>query len=105
MTSTAPFTRLSSSLMPNETAICGPTIELLLSGRVLGVHDARQRRKLVKRRGRRQSPFERRRTLAPGIGAGRHLAHERRDHAADEHEQADGKDISADRGHEIPARE
>src|SRR3954469_23488036 len=31
MTSTAPFTRLSSSLMPNETAICGPTIELLLS--------------------------------------------------------------------------
>src|SRR4051812_13248722 len=31
MTSTAPFTRLSSSLMPNETAICWPTIELLLS--------------------------------------------------------------------------
>src|SRR6185369_9165185 len=30
MTSTAPFTRLSSSLMPNETAICWPTIELLL---------------------------------------------------------------------------
>src|SRR4051812_27484679 len=30
MTSTAPFTRLSSSLMPNETAICWPTIKLLL---------------------------------------------------------------------------
>src|SRR4051794_6816272 len=33
MTSTAPFTRLSSSLMPNETAICWPTIELLLSAK------------------------------------------------------------------------
>src|SRR3954454_22320165 len=31
MTSTAPFKRLSSSLMPNETAICWPTIKLLLS--------------------------------------------------------------------------
>src|SRR4051812_15972484 len=43
MTSTAPFTRLSSSLMPNETAICGPTIELLLRAR------QRRRRPLVPR--------------------------------------------------------
>src|SRR3954452_3647462 len=33
MTSTAPFTRLSSSLMTNETAICWPTIGLLLSAK------------------------------------------------------------------------
>src|SRR4051794_18605944 len=41
MTSTAPFTRLSSSLMPNETAICWPTIKLLLRAEPLEIAAAR----------------------------------------------------------------
>jgi len=55
----------------------------------------RQRAELVKRRRRRQGPFESRRAASPGIGARRRFAAQRQDHIDEEHKHADAEDVRA----------
>src|SRR5713226_1242101 len=64
--------------------------------------DARQNLKLMERRGRRQRPFERRRTGAPRVVGGFLFADESLGQTEQEHQQAACRNIRPDRGHQVP---